>query len=153
MPELHREGWSVDVRRQRREEALEQPGVVGERRRTLEQHAPEAIAQELPSFEEIADVVVDVLQLLPVSDPLVRLQREDEAVFGSLFPRQERLLAGEPPERVVDLDRRELRRVIPQHVVFLEVVGVEDALAPLVVGEARRPQVEVPAHAVHDGTP
>ena len=48
-------------------------------------------------------------------DPLVRLQGEHEPVARPLAPRRQRLLGREPAERVVDLDRRELRGVVVEH--------------------------------------
>ena len=86
-----------------------------------------------------------------MGDPLVRLQREHEARRGLGAPLLDGLLGREPPERVVDLDRGQLRRVVVEHVVLLEVLGVEDALAPLVVGESRRAEVEATGHALHHG--
>ena len=70
--------------RQRREERVEQRRVVLQRRRALEQHAAEPVAEELAPRDEVADVLADVLELLPVGDPLVRLQREHEPVARAL---------------------------------------------------------------------
>ena len=64
------------------DEALDQLAVVLQRRRALEQHAPEAIAERLAALDERRGVVVGVLQLLAVGDPLVCLQREHEP-FGA----------------------------------------------------------------------
>src|SRR6187431_2105497 len=102
MTELHRE---PTPRRQVAHEGFDQGTVVVERRRALEEDTSELVAEELSEFEEGSDVPVGVGEPLEVRDPLVRLERERESVRCLLPPGGERLLRGEPAERVVDLDR------------------------------------------------
>src|SRR5215212_5178448 len=149
MSKLH--GVGRTVARQHGQEVAQQRCVIRQRRRTLKQHATESVAEQLAARHERRDVLADVLELLPVGDLLTRLQREDEALRRLGAPLLHRLLAREPPERVVDLDRRQLRGVVVQHVVLLEILWVEDALAPLLVGEPGGPEVEAAGHAVHHG--
>ena len=151
MPELHRVGRSA--RGKRVEEPREQVGVVVQARRALEQHASEAVREQPARRHEPSDVLLHVLEPLPVGDPLVGLQREHEARASSLAPPLDRLLGGEPAERVVDLDRGQLRGVVVEHVVLLEALGVEDPMAPLVVCEPRGAQIEATGHLhIHEGT-
>jgi hypothetical protein len=100
--ELHRE---AATRRQIPHERLDQPPVVVQRRRALEQDGAELVSEQLGELEERTHVLIGVGQSLEVGDPLVRLQGEGEAVRRLLAPGRERLLRREAAERVVDLDR------------------------------------------------
>jgi hypothetical protein len=146
--ELHRE---PPPRREVSDEGLDQGTVVMEGRRALEQDASELVPQELGELQEVADVLVGVGQPFEVGDPLVRLQREREALGGLFAPRRQGLLRGEAPERVVDLYRRQLARVVGQHLAVLQALRVEDPVLPAVEGEPGGAEMEAAGHRVHHG--
>ena len=66
-------------------------------------------------------------------------------------PRGERLLRRVAAERVVDLHRGQLGRVVGEALPHLEALRVEDAVRPLVVGEPRGAEVERAAFHVAIG--
>ena len=140
--ELHRGSGG---RRQVADEGLDQPAVVLQGGRALVQDRPEALPEQPSKVEEVAHVLVRVREPFPVRDALVGLQREAERLGGLGLPRLDGLLGREPPERVVDLHRWEPARVVREHLAVLQPLRVEHAVLPLVVGEPRRPEVEVPS--------
>ena len=68
---------------------LDQRAVVLQRRRALEEGAAEPVLEQLRALEEVAHVLVGVLQPLEVRDALVRLQREHEPLARLLAPDRE----------------------------------------------------------------
>src|SRR5262249_23785569 len=78
-------------------------------------------------IEEIPERIVHVLEPEHVGDALGRLEGEAEAVRSLGIPRGDGLGTRHPIEGVVDLHRREARRVVRQHLRGGELLGVETA--------------------------
>src|SRR5688500_14853216 len=70
---------------------------------------------------------------------LARLDGEGEGLRHLRGPVPQHVLLRQPVERVVDLDRRILGRVVAEPVVVLQVLGIERAF-PLLEGVAARPR-------------
>ena len=77
--ELHREARHTGTwRRQVAHERLDQLLSVLQGRRALEEDAAEPVAERLGDLQELAHVVIGVLEPLEVRDPLIGLQGEHE---------------------------------------------------------------------------
>src|SRR5204862_5029262 len=108
-------------RRQVGEEGLDQSFVELQIRRTLEKDGPQPITQEACPLEEDADFLIGIGQPLEVRNALRRLQRELKSLRNLRTPLGECLLRREPAERVIDFDRRELRRVVGEPALLFDL--------------------------------
>src|SRR5678815_4306533 len=119
----------VDVLLQIRRELKENRSEpIAERRRVLQQELDGARAFRLQSRE--------------MRDTLARLDREGERLGNLARPRLQNAFLRKAIERVVDLHRRETRRVKTEHRVVFELRRVERAL-PFLEGEAARSRVQL----------
>src|SRR6185312_8123414 len=114
--------------RQRLEKSIEHDEVLLKIRRQLKQDRPELRAARRGHLEEIRRRVHAIAQAGEMRDALRRLQGEPEAFGRRAAPALHRLLIRHAVEGVVDLDAREARRVVRQHLRRLHLFGIEAAL-------------------------
>src|SRR5690606_29354369 len=117
VPKLERRGHAL---RYELEKTFEPLDVDAEVRRKLHEHTAQALAEHVDRAEERFRLVVAVLEPFDVRDPAARLDREAEALGNLIPPALEQRAARQAIERVIDLDGRQTRRVVREHLVGLE---------------------------------
>src|SRR5690554_4904372 len=141
MTELESRG---DAFRHDVEEVREAIDIDTELRRKLNQHGAELVTEHMHRVEEATGVVLAIREAFDVRDPAAQLDREAKVRRNLVSPPLEQRLLRKSVERVVDLDGRQPRRVIGEHVGRGESRRVEAAL-PLLVRESARAAVKVHA--------
>src|SRR5690606_27784218 len=114
-------------------------------RRELHEHAAETVAERVDRAEEARRLVRAVLQPLDMRDAAARLHGEAELPGDLGAPALEQRAVREAIKRVVDLDGRQTRRIVRQHLVGLELLWIERPL-PLLEGKAARAAIKPHPH-------
>ena len=112
------------------EKGSEARQVLLEIRRQLEQDRTALGAERREVAIEIAERFGGRLRLDPgdVRDPARRLDREAKVRGRRGLPALQHLRPGHPVERVVDLDGRQAFRVVGEHFLGLDLLGIEGSL-------------------------
>ena len=98
--------------------------------RELEEERPQLWAECPGGVDEVAERLVHVLEAGVVGDPPGHLEGKREPGRGLGIPGRDRFGVRHPVEGVVDLYRGEALRVVGEHLIGRELLGVEGA-APL----------------------
>src|SRR5580698_7127534 len=124
MPKLERGPGAC---RQPIEKGAEQPQILLEVGRQLEEENAELGAERVGGLHEVLQQLLAVLEPGGVSDALRRLQCELERLRRRLAPTRENFRVGRAIKGVVDLDRIEALRVVREHLCGGELLRIEAA--------------------------
>jgi hypothetical protein len=129
------------------QEAREARQVGVELGRELEEHGAQRGAERPHAAEQAIERRSRRFEPLEMGEEAAGLHGEQEVVAGLRAPGAKGRLAGQPVERVVELDRREVARVERQPLARRQPDRVE-ALAPVRIDVAAGAEVEPSAHAL-----